>query len=284
MHLSLPSRFGGLSTPVLALSPIQCTENASNTSNTSGLTRQDFVRQYCQLAASCCAASAVSGGDCETNVGLAVPSKLDPGRGQECLDGIKARSGDEHFCSNGVDLIAASMRVPACSALGGSGTVPVGGEYKDAVTGVECAPSPQGHVACVFGKGKQLCQIQRLGADGEISVGDSNDNGTLSFGASIDSETEETGTYCDRSKGLHCIAGKCTRQVAVGAACVNDVGCTADAYCAFDTRVCTTLAADGMTCGGGHECASRSCDAETKKWTSIAHRSVLEHVCGSGGR
>jgi hypothetical protein len=262
----------------LALSFAYCKHDATGA---SGVGSEDFVRQYCQIAAPCCTAAGVSGGGCETAVSTIVPAQLDAENGKACLDGLKAASGAEHFCTSGLILPADAARlVPACGSLGVRGAVPVGGACNDAVTGAECARSPQGHVACVFGAGKQVCQVQSLGGEGDTCVEDSQDNGTLAYGVSLDVEAKETGTYCDRSKGLHCDGGKCTKQAAVGGACADDASCTPDAYCSFDTKKCTARAADDTSCRIDAECASRSCDNATKKCSSTGSPSVLKTTCG----
>ena len=42
----------------------------------------------------------------------------------------------------------------------------MGGSCNDATTNTECAPSSEGQVGCVFGKGRSICSIQLRGDEG----------------------------------------------------------------------------------------------------------------------
>jgi hypothetical protein len=245
---------------LLALPFVQCTTNAGEDSAASTLSRQDFITHYCELGAPCCAGR---GNACESNIDPVVPQDFDSARGQGCLDAIGANSRGAHFCSSGFFM----SDVPACRILSPRGNVAIGAACANAVTGVECAPSPEGQVACVYGKGGAICQVEVLGVEGASCVGDSHDDGTLGLGGSIDDAPSTKDTYCDRSKGLHCVEQKCAKQAALGQPCAISESCGAHAYCALD-GVCKAVVADGSPCRVEAECESKNC---------------LENQCSSAG-
>lgn len=261
---------------LLALFFTQCKTETNEDNEGAGLSRQTFIAQYCQLAAPCCVGSGNPGSGCEGAFGSAVPTSFDSASGQACLDAVRANSSREHFCSKGLLL----SDVPACKVLSPRGNVAVGGTCNDAVTGVECAPPPHGHVACVFGEGKQICQLQELGGEGASCVEDSNDDGTLPSGASLDVAVSEKGRYCNRSEGFHCVSQKCAKLAAIGAACTDSESCAANAYCDYGTKVCKAVGANGAACVGDVECASRYCDVKSKQCSSTGSPTFLKLLCG----
>jgi hypothetical protein len=243
--------------------------------------RQAFVAEYCQLAQPCCAGLGYSGAACEGQTAARVPRDFDPVSGRACLDAVRAASGGENFCARSLFL----SNFDACAVLGRRGNVPVGGECNDAVTGVECAPSPAGKVACVFGDGGSVCQVQALAlVEGDACDADSNDDGTLPAGASLSGgPARDRGAYCDRSRGLYCdykVTHTCLKQKPAGAACDLLNSCVVDAYCTFDTEVCVPLIANGTACVGDITCASRHCDNQTKLCSAQGAANNLEPLCG----
>jgi hypothetical protein len=235
--------------------------------------RDAFIAQYCELAAPCCSGSS---NGCTNAIGKAVPANFDPASGKACLDAIRLNSTDEHFCSKGLFL----SDVEACRRLSTRGTLAVGEACNDAVTGAECAPSPDGPVACVFGQGKQICQLQALGSDGASCVADSDDDGSLPPGVSLDVAVSEKGTYCNRADGLHCVDGKCGKLAAVGASCTDFEGCAVGAYCSYAEKLCKALVADGAPCTGDDSCASNHCDSRSGQCSSASAPVFLDLLCG----
>jgi hypothetical protein len=237
-------------------------------------TRESFIARYCELARQCCPDKGSTG--CEKSLSTFIPKSFDSASGKACLDAVSTNSTGEHFCSKGVFLSG----VPACSRLSIRGTTPVGGSCADAVTGSECATSPEGPVACVNGKGKQICQLQKLGELGEACVEDSEDDGSLPSGASLDVEVTEKGTYCDRSKGLHCRDQKCEKLFAIGASCTDSESCVAEALCDYASKKCKARVEDGSACVGDTECQSEYCDNVTRKCSSSGPPFLLQTICG----
>lgn len=258
------------------LTPLLFTQCKTETNDEgSGLTRQKFIEQYCQLANSCCVGAGYSSDGCAGGFGSVVPTSFDAASGQACLDAVRGNSSRGHFCTKGLFL----SDVPACKVLSPRGNVVVGAECRDAVTGVECAPSPQGHVACVFGQGKSICQLTEVGSEGSDCVGDSNDDGTPPSGTSVDVAVGEKGTYCNRAEGLHCVSQKCTKLVPIGAVCTDSESCALGAYCPFDTKVCKAVAANGTPCKGDVECASKHCAPGSKQCSSVGDTVFLQMLC-----
>jgi hypothetical protein len=243
--------------------------------------RQSFAAEYCQLAQPCCAGLGYSGTACEGQIAARVPLDFDPASGRACLDAIRAGSGREDFCGWGMYL----GLVDACAVLGRRGDVPVGGKCHNAVTGVECAPSAEGKVACIFGDGGSICQVQALAlTEGDACDADSNDDGTLPAGESLSGgPARERGAYCDRSRGLYCdyeTTRTCLKQTPAGAACPLSVACAVGTYCSFDPKVCTPLGADGAACVGDVTCASTYCDKQTKRCSNKGSPEYLGPLCG----
>ena len=103
------------------------------------------------------------------------------------------------------------------------------------------------------------CQRVKSGGAGDACVQDTDADGTLPAGVSLDGAVEEDGTYCDRSRGLHCARGTCVAQVAPGGACTSDQTCAVGSYCPSQKKVCTKVFVNGAACVGDDACASKSC-------------------------
>jgi hypothetical protein len=243
-------------------------------------TRRAFITEYCQLVRPCCEASGYSGGSCENQLGISLPLNLDPASGRACLDAIRAASGGVHFCSKGLLL----RDVTACERIERRGNVPVGGECRDTIAGVDCAPSAEGPVACVAGGGGVLCQLQSLGAEGDACVADSHDDGTLPGGAVTSEPATEPGKYCDRSKGLWCdnFDHRCVKRLSAETDfCTLSESCAEGTYCKFGGARCVPLSTDGAACESETECLSGHCNQETKQCDGKGREPFLRQLCGA---
>jgi hypothetical protein len=64
---------------------------------------------------------------------------------------------------------------------------------------------------------------------------------------------------CYRDEGLFCDVGTCAKLVALGGPCTDYSSCAGDAFCDFNSQVCTAPRANGEPCEGSNECQSGRC-------------------------
>jgi hypothetical protein len=64
---------------------------------------------------------------------------------------------------------------------------------------------------------------------------------------------------CYRNEGLFCDAGVCAELAPVDSPCLDYSACAGDAFCDFNTQLCTAPRANGEPCESGNECQSKHC-------------------------
>lgn len=65
---------------------------------------------------------------------------------------------------------------------------------------------------------------------------------------------------CYRADGLWCDTGSCAQLLDVGAPCPGYDGCKGQAFCDFQSQICTLPRKNGEPCQGRNECQSGYCD------------------------
>ncbi len=65
---------------------------------------------------------------------------------------------------------------------------------------------------------------------------------------------------CYRTDGLFCDAGMCAPLIAVGQPCTSYEACRGEAFCNFNTQVCTAPLPNGEACEGDSQCQSGACN------------------------
>lgn len=135
---------------------------------------------------------------------------------------------------------------------------PVAGRSIDCVGEDEASPSvctASPRTSWPHGKAGDAC----LGTCFEKDSCDGGDAVAPSPVPGADPEPQAVSAICYRSDGLFCDVGRCAPLLALGEACDTSDACRADAFCNFDTKLCTAPQPDGASCEGGDECQSHRC-------------------------
>lgn len=85
---------------------------------------------------------------------------------------------------------------------------------------------------------------------------------------------------CYRGDGLFCEQGVCAGLKQVGFPCTDYGSCAGDAFCDFNTQLCTAPRANGEPCEGGDECQSQHCEDSL---ASVADPGTgqIQQICAS---
>jgi hypothetical protein len=85
---------------------------------------------------------------------------------------------------------------------------------------------------------------------------------------------------CYRDEGLFCEVGSCARLLPVGATCTDYAACAGNAFCDFNTQLCSAPRANGEPCASSRDCQSQRC-VESVATAADPAAGQVQQVCAS---